>query len=82
VRWARLKRRTAGGEVMRFRPDATIDRRIRMPALKATTLVSGGPDLPDRYISTGDNNKQPSRGGSSYRLRSDIPGLPAPKARR
>jgi sugar lactone lactonase YvrE len=70
-----------GGEVVRFRPDATIDRRIKMAAVKATTLVFGGPELLDLYISTGDNSEQPSRGGSIYRWRSDIPGLPVPKAR-
>ena len=70
-----------GGEVVRFRPDATIDRRIKMPAVKATTLVFGGPELLDLYISTGDNTEQPSRGGSIFRLRSDIPGMPVPKAR-
>jgi xylono-1,5-lactonase len=70
-----------GGEVVRFRPDATIDRRIKMPAIKATTLVFGGPELLDLYISTGDNTEQPSRGGSIFRLRSDIPGMQVPKAR-
>lgn len=71
----------AGGEVVRFRPDGAIDRRIKIPALKATTLVFGGPGLQDLYISTGDNAEEPSRGGSIYRMRSDIPGMPVPKTR-
>jgi len=70
-----------GGEVVRFRPNGAIDRRIKMPALKATTLVFGGPGLQDLYISTGDNAEEPSRGGSIYRMRSDIPGMPVPKTR-
>jgi sugar lactone lactonase YvrE len=70
-----------GGEVVRFRADATIDRRIKMPAVKATTLVFGGPALEDLYISTGDNTEDPSRGGSIYHMRSDIPGLPVPRAK-
>jgi len=70
-----------GGEVVRFRPDGVAERRIPVPAVKATTLVFGGPDLRDLYISTGDNIEDSSRGGSIYRMRSDIPGMPVPRAK-
>lgn len=57
------------------------DRHIQIPATKATTLVFGGPDLRDLYISTGDNTEDPSRGGGIYRMRSDVSGMPVPKAK-
>ncbi|HKD67574.1 MAG TPA: SMP-30/gluconolactonase/LRE family protein [Candidatus Binataceae bacterium] len=70
-----------GGEVVRFRPDGTADSHIPVPAIKATTLVFGGSDLKDLYISTGDNTEDPSKGGSIYYMRSDIAGMPVTKAR-
>jgi sugar lactone lactonase YvrE len=69
-----------GGEVVRFRPDGAVDRRIKVPALKVTTLVFGGPGLQDLYIATANNAEESSRGGSIYRMRSDIPGMPVPKS--
>jgi sugar lactone lactonase YvrE len=70
-----------GGEVVRFRPDGSADRHLRIPATRATTLVFGGPDLRDLYISTGDNTEDPSKGGSIYHLRTDIAGMPVAKAK-
>jgi sugar lactone lactonase YvrE len=70
-----------GGEVVRLRPDGNPDRRVKIPAVKATTLVFGGPDLRDLYISTGDNTDDPSKGGSIYHMRCDIAGMPVPKAK-
>jgi D-xylonolactonase len=70
-----------GGEVVRFKPDGILDRRIPVPATKATTLVFGGPDLRDLYISTGDNTDDPAKGACIYRMRSDVSGMPVAKAR-
>jgi xylono-1,5-lactonase len=70
-----------GGEVERFRPDGSSDLGIRIPALKVTTLVFGGRGLRDLYIATADNTEDPSKGGSIYRMHSNIAGLPVPKAK-
>jgi sugar lactone lactonase YvrE len=70
-----------GGEVIRFRPDGSPDIGFRIPAVKVTTLVFGGPDLRDLYIATGDNTEDPPQGGSVYRMHSTVPGLPVPKAK-
>ncbi len=69
------------GEVVRFRNDGTLERRIRVPAKMVTSLVFGGPDLQDLYIVTADNTEEAARKGTIFRMRSDIPGLPVPKAR-
>jgi xylono-1,5-lactonase len=67
-----------GGEVVRVRSDGTIDRRIKVPQSFVTSLTFGGPDLQDLYVVTATDKTST---GTVYRMRSDIPGLPVPKAR-
>ncbi len=69
------------GEVVRFKADGTLDRRIKMPAQMVTSLTFGGADMMDLYVVTADNAEEPVRKGTVFRMRSDIPGLPVPKAR-
>ncbi len=69
------------GEVARFKSDGALDRRIKMPAQMVTSLTFGGADMMDLYIVTADNTEDASRKGTIFRMRSDIPGLPVPKAR-
>lgn len=69
------------GEVVRFSSDGVVDRRIKVPAKMVTSLVFGGPDLQDLYVVTADNTANPDLKGTIFRARSDIPGLPVPKAR-
>jgi gluconolactonase len=68
------------GEVMRFKGDGTLDRRIKIPAKMVTSLTFGGPDLQDLYVVTADNTDHPELKGTIFRMRSDIPGLAVPKA--
>ncbi len=69
------------GEVMRFKANATLDRRIKIPAKMVTSLTFGGRDLQDLYIVTADNTDKPDLKGTIFRMRADIPGLPVPKVR-
>lgn len=69
------------GEVMRFKRDGTLDRRVKIPAKKVTSLVFGGNDLQDLYVVSADNSDDASRQGTVFRTRSDIPGLPVPSSR-
>ncbi len=69
------------GEVVRFKADGTLDRRIKMPAQMVTSLTFGGADMMDLYVVTADNTEDAARKGTIFRMRSDIPGLPVPKAR-
>jgi xylono-1,5-lactonase len=66
-------------ELVRFKPDGAVDRRIKMPSRMVVSLTFGGPDLCDLYVVTGDNVDKPLK-GTIFKLRSDIPGLPVPKA--
>ena len=67
-------------ELIRFKPDGTVDRQIKIPAKMVVSLVFGGPGMQDLYVVTGDNVDQTLK-GTIYKTRSDIPGLPVPKAK-
>ncbi|MGH7916323.1 MAG: SMP-30/gluconolactonase/LRE family protein [Candidatus Binataceae bacterium] len=69
------------GEVVRFKPDATLDRRIKVPAKTVTSVAFGGPDMRDLYVVTANNSDNRDLKGTVFRTRADIPGLPVPKAR-
>lgn len=68
------------GEVVRFKPDGTLDRRINIPAKTITSVAFGGPDMCDLYVVTANNDQRDLK-GTVFRARSDIPGLPVPKAK-
>ncbi|HKD66855.1 MAG TPA: SMP-30/gluconolactonase/LRE family protein [Candidatus Binataceae bacterium] len=67
-------------ELVRFKPDGTVERRIKMPSRMVVSLTFGGPDMGDLYVVTGDNVDRPLK-GTIFKMRSDIPGLPVPKAK-
>jgi len=69
------------GEVMRFKPDGTLDKRINVPAKMVTSVTFGGRDMQDMYIVTADNLEDKAKKGTIFKTRFDIPGLPVPKAR-
>ncbi len=69
------------GEVIHFRNDGTIAKRIKVPAKMVTSLVFGGRDMMDLYVVTADNTEDENRKGTVFRTRSDVPGLKVPKAR-
>ncbi len=68
------------GEVVRFKPDGTLDQRINIPAKTITSVAFGGPDMCDLYVVTANNDQRDLK-GTVFRARSDIPGLTVPKAR-
>jgi gluconolactonase len=69
------------GEVVHFKSDGTVNKQIKVPANMVTSLVFGGPEMMDLYIVSADNSEAPDRKGTIFRMRSDVPGLPVPKAR-
>jgi sugar lactone lactonase YvrE len=46
-----------------------------------TSVCFGGPDRLDLYIVTADNTDDPALGGTIFRTRAAVPGLPVPLAR-
>ena len=69
------------GEVVRFKANGTMERRIKMPAEMVTSLCFGGADMMDLYVVTADNTEDLSRKGTIFRMRADVPGLAVPQAR-
>ena len=55
--------------------------RIDVPSRAVTSLCFGGADRRDLYIVTADNTEDPSRLGTIFRTRADVPGVPVPLAR-
>ena len=55
------------GEVVHFSKDATVVKRIKLPATMVTSLVFGGRDLRDLYVVTADNTDDPNRKGTIFR---------------
>ncbi|MCB2075382.1 MAG: SMP-30/gluconolactonase/LRE family protein [Novosphingobium sp.] len=75
-----------GGEIVRFRPDGSVERRIDVPCKVVTSLCFGGPDWRDLYVATGGNvgvdamlrGELPPKEASLFHARSEVPGLPVP----
>ena len=70
-----------GSCVLRFTPEGDLGEAIPVPAASVTSLCFGGDDRCDLYVVTADNTEDPSRGGTIFRTRTDVPGLSAPLAR-
>jgi gluconolactonase len=51
-----------------------------VPAKTVTSVAFGGPDMRDLYVVTANNDNRELK-GTVFRTRSDVPGLPVPKAR-
>lgn len=64
----------ATGEVIRYRPDATIDQSVQFPGLAVTGLGFGGEGLSDLYVGIGTLDGAAGPGGLA-RIRAEIPGL-------
>ena len=76
----------ASGEVIRFLPDGSVDRRIdfsgKFDDCHVTSLTFGGSDLRDLYVVTaGDYRKQTVNTGAVFKARSDVAGQPTPLVR-
>jgi sugar lactone lactonase YvrE len=67
--------------VQRLLPDGRCERRIDVPARRVTSLCFGGDDRRDLYIVSADNASDAQRGGTIFRTRSEVAGLPVPLAR-
>ncbi|MBI3911929.1 MAG: SMP-30/gluconolactonase/LRE family protein [Armatimonadetes bacterium] len=68
-----------GGCVIRYAPDGSEERRIRLPAQRVSSMAFGGPDYGDLYITTagGDNRVENGPGaGALFRVRPGVLGLP------
>ena len=76
-----------GGQVVRYDPEGTVERRIPMPARQVSSVAFGGPDLTDLYMTSAGRywpsdlippgfDTEAFMGGSLYRIRLDVRGNP------
>ncbi|MBI4027303.1 MAG: SMP-30/gluconolactonase/LRE family protein [Verrucomicrobia bacterium] len=77
--------RWGGHMLVRYRPDGSVERRIKFPARQVSSLTFGGPDCTDIYVTTAgqglDKMPPPERGGALYHLNLGIRGIPEPASR-
>lgn len=73
-----------GGELVRHAPDGSVERRIAFPARKVSSVIFGGEDYTDLYVTTagGQNKAEEGEGaGALFRLSLGIRGLPEFRSR-
>ena len=64
-----------GGCVVRHAPDGSVDRRIEVPARKASSVIFGGPDYADLYITTAGGDRKDEDGPMAGALLRARPGV-------
>jgi len=73
-----------GSCLVRYTPDGVEERRIAFPALKVSSVIFGGPDYTDMYVTTagGDHKEKEGEGaGALFRLNLGIKGVPEFRSR-
>ena len=68
------------GEIVRYRSDATVDFRVRLPYPHLVSLTFGGMDLCDIIVTTGGDASATTPQGAVVRMRCEVPGLRAARA--
>jgi sugar lactone lactonase YvrE len=68
-------------QILRYRPDGSLDLRWTLPFPHLVSLCFGGPDLKDLYVATGGNAEHPGKGGI-VRIKAPVAGLHVHKSRR
>ena len=69
-----------GRRVVKLSPDGDELDEIPVPAKAVTSVAFGGPDMGDLYVVTADNLDDAARGGTIFRARPGVTGLPTPLA--
>lgn len=69
-----------GRRVAKLDPSGDLVDEIPVPAKAVTSVAFGGPDNADMYIVTADNLDDPGKGGSIFRCRPGVHGVPTPLA--
>lgn len=67
-----------GRRVVKLSPDGDELGAIPVPAKAVTSVAFGGPDMADMYIVTADNLDDEAKGGTIFRTRPGVVGLPTP----
>lgn len=71
--------RWGGGCLVRYAPDGREVQRVAFPAIKVSSVIFGGPDYTDMYVTTAGGQQKEIDGpgaGALFRLRMGIAGVP------
>ena len=66
--------RPLAGCLAKIRPDGSVERIVKIPALKPTTCAFGGDDMRTLFVTSARSNDRLS--GSVFSLQIDVPGVP------
>jgi sugar lactone lactonase YvrE len=73
-----------GGCIERYDPAGKLERTLKVPAQFPTSVMFGGDDLRDLYITSArvelsaEAKQRPSQNGDLFRIRLDVGGFPEP----
>jgi D-xylonolactonase len=73
-----------GGRLTQYSPEGKELQRIHFPAKKVSSVIFGGPDYRDMYVTTAGGDKKAENGpgaGALFRVRAGIQGLPESPSR-
>lgn len=70
-----------GRRVAKLNPQGDLIGEIPVPAKAVTSVAFGGPGHDELYIVTADNLDDPAKGGSIFRTKPGVAGVPTPLAR-
>jgi xylono-1,5-lactonase len=65
-----------GGAVARFAADGSLDSLLEAPAPFVSSVCFGGEEMRELYVTTAGNSEAMERGGTLFRARVDVAGLP------
>lgn len=68
-----------GGCIVRFRSNGEIEKKIILPTRKVSSLIFGGDDYSELYVTTAGGNDKKENGpqaGALFRVRTQVSGLP------
>lgn len=68
-----------GGALYRYAPDGSQVQRVSFPARKVSSVIYGGPEYTDMYVTTAggqDKAKEGAGAGALFRLRTGVRGVP------
>lgn len=76
--------RWEGSKIVRYAPDGTVDREIKMPVLRPTSCIFGGPNLDILYVTScshdvNETQVLPLPNGGVFAIDVGVKGFPEPK---
>lgn len=72
-----------GYSIVKYSPDGEVSDRISFPVFKVSSMIFGGPEYKDLYVTTAGGADKTTNGkyaGSVFHVKTDVTGLPEPNS--